>query len=71
MQHKLMISQNGVIFSKLSMPKNVKFLSGSRGPHGPDLPSPWLCENLIESLSELLIMFSRKLKVSCFPSGNL
>ena len=31
-----MVSQNGVIFSMLSV-LNAKFLSGSRGPHRPDL----------------------------------
>ena len=39
------ISQNGVVcglfYFYVKYTKNVKFLSGSRGPHGPDLPSPW------------------------------
>ena len=35
-----MISQNGVIFSNVKYTKNVKFLSGIRGPQGPDLSSP-------------------------------
>ena len=29
-----------MIFSILSIFKNVKFFSGSRGSHGPDLPLP-------------------------------
>ena len=29
-----------MIFFYVKYTKNVKFLSGSRGPHGPDLPSP-------------------------------
>ena len=35
-----MISQNRRSFSMLSILKTLSLLSGSRGPHGPDLPSP-------------------------------
>ena len=40
--YKVTISQNGMIFFcvKYMKNKNVKLLSGSRGPHGPDLPPP-------------------------------
>ena len=38
-KYKIMISQKGDLFYVKHI-KNVKFLSGSRGPHGPDLPSP-------------------------------
>ena len=34
------VSQNGAIFFYVKYTKNVKFLPGSRGPHGPDLQSP-------------------------------
>ena len=42
------------IFSMLSIYQNVKFLTGSRGPHGPDLPSPFARKfQLFSSVSKM------------------
>ena len=39
-EYKITISQNRRSFSMSSILKRLSILSGSRGPDGPDLPSP-------------------------------
>ena len=52
-----MLRQNGRPFQRYVY-QNVKFLTGSRGPHGRDLPSPFArkFQLSVEKIDEILIL---------------
>ena len=57
-----MVRQNGADLFYVKHMKRVKFLSGSRGPHGPDLPSP--CGRKLQFFTPCLMMGKVSLETS-------